>query len=174
MRWQSLDRRPWPLATRANTQMLGVRQTRTAQTQTTRSIHRAKSWEGELTMACMFNRNLFICLNRRQKNERGEKKKQHKNGWTTCYANESYTKQKMKINTSSSIWINSYKHGRQSKISPKTPHIQICENGSGPERCLHEKSAQFRLTLTVNVCPKWNDLIPLILQTLDALLHQQC
>lgn len=65
-----------------------ITHTHTAQTQTIKSSKRVKSWEGELTMACMFNRNLFICLNRRQKNERSKKEEtQHKNGWTTCYAN---------------------------------------------------------------------------------------
>lgn len=142
--------------------MLGLRQTWTAQTQTTRSIQRVKSWEGELTMACMFNRNLFICLNRRQKNERGKKKKHNiKMDELLVMQMKVIQSRKKKTNTSSSIWINSYKHGGQSKISPTTPHIQICENvwNTSMKRA-HNLDWLYHFGW---VCPKWNDVIPLIL-----------
>lgn len=50
---------------------------------------------------------------------------------------------KMRINNSSSIWINSYKHERQSATSPTTPHLQICENVSGLRLRQWKKNAQF-------------------------------
>ncbi len=66
------------------TQMLGLLICTSTQTHTHTHTHtvwsseRVKSWEGELTMACMFNRNLFICVSGRKNKRRRKEKKNMK------------------------------------------------------------------------------------------------